>query len=374
MLSEYNLLRYKKGEIMSDKDGWIKISKSLFKQSWYYHANRGALWAQLIGMANYSLDENGVDRGQFKASIKDLEAETGLSTQQLRDAIAFFEQEEMISVKRVGLLKDGKIYTILKYGEYQGMDGRYTTLLKIKNKQEKPMDKGSNDDLGSQNINREQTKEQTEGQTKEQTELPINIDSNAVTTNTTEQTDRRSKEQVISNSYIKEKEGFKNGPEGKSVLSVDKKREILQRELNRLKTPEDDRNLMANRIIAIWIAMLKFGGVKSLDYLTRDPTYTNQLKDAERYLDKFEPSEVFDNLLDFLIESSKLSKTDFQLKKRKEGWFLSNFINWISKPKPEPMYSGSVDLGKLLGIPEPPPPLYPEAERPKSMKWMDELD
>jgi len=359
---------------MSDKDGWIKISKSLFKQSWYYHANRGALWAQLIGMANYSLDENGVDRGQFKASIKDLEAETGLSTQQLRDAIAFFEQEEMISVKRVGLLKDGKIYTILKYGEYQGMDGRYTTLLKIKNKQEKPMDKGSNDDLGSQNINREQTKEQTEGQTKEQTELPINIDSNAVTTNTTEQTDRRSKEQVISNSYIKEKEGFKNGPEGKSVLSVDKKREILQRELNRLKTPEDDRNLMANRIIAIWIAMLKFGGVKSLDYLTRDPTYTNQLKDAERYLDKFEPSEVFDNLLDFLIESSKLSKTDFQLKKRKEGWFLSNFINWISKPKPEPMYSGSVDLGKLLGIPEPPPPLYPEAERPKSMKWMDELD
>jgi len=352
---------------MNDKDGWIKISKCLFKQPWYYQANRGALWVQLIGMANYTLDEDGIDRGQFKASIRQLEDETGLSTQQLRDAMTFFEQEKMISARRAGLLKDGKIYTVLKYAEYQGSNGRYTTLSNIGNKEEKPMDKGNNDDSDSDNINREQTKEQTEGQTKEQTELPVNIDSNQVVVKTEEQTSGQTKEQVISNSYRSKKESFKN-KEIRKNLSLVEKREILLGKLNTIKSDEDDIALTADRFVSVYLDMLKVIGLEPsiISGLTKGDRRDWMIQAAASIISKNSLDRIWTELIEYLLDSTVPHWPEL-LRKNNRGWWLGKggFSDWLKKRDPKveikrkededklkQREKGIADMKKFLGIVE----------------------
>lgn len=100
-------------------EGWIKIDRNLLKWRWYSDTATLTLWIHLLLQANYEdRDFRGIEirRGELVRSQAQLEAETGLTRQQVRTALTHLKQTGEITTKQHGRIV---VISIPNYDYYQ---------------------------------------------------------------------------------------------------------------------------------------------------------------------------------------------------------------------------------------------------------------
>lgn len=109
--------------------GWIKLHRQLIDWEWYSDINTSRLFIHCLLRANYAPKKwrgISINKGQFWTSLPTLEAETGLSTSQLRTSINKLKSTGDIAVKSQA---QGRMVTVSNYDSYQEDDRQDDSLV-----------------------------------------------------------------------------------------------------------------------------------------------------------------------------------------------------------------------------------------------------
>ncbi len=106
------------------KTGYIKLFRTIRRQSWYKDSDACHLWIEMLLTANHKpqvVDANGhsvaVGRGQLMTSLPSLEKHTGIGRETIRRKLAMFEKDGQIKWQSTNRWR---LITILTFDDYQG--------------------------------------------------------------------------------------------------------------------------------------------------------------------------------------------------------------------------------------------------------------
>ena len=100
-------------------EGFIKLSRKLLEWGWTDDPNVFNVWVHLLLMANWKVGTyhgTKMKPGQLVTSVRKLSEKTGLTTQQIRTALAKLKSTNEIELNQQAF---GTLITIIKWAQYQ---------------------------------------------------------------------------------------------------------------------------------------------------------------------------------------------------------------------------------------------------------------
>lgn len=120
------------------EQGWVKLHRKFINWEWYDEPNVKSVFIDLILNANHQASAwhgHEIEKGSFVTSVADIAARNGLTTQQVRSALAKLEKTGEISKKSTN---KNTLIIVLGYAKYQDLfiEEQQTNNKQITNKQQ----------------------------------------------------------------------------------------------------------------------------------------------------------------------------------------------------------------------------------------------